>query len=309
MESKNQEIRVGLTVILALALLIFGIIWGKEYALTAKRVSFDIVFANSSGLDVGDPVTVLGVKKGKVKDIQIVGDKVRVTVTIDEDVNLFQDASAHIKSLELMSGKCVELFPGLSGQSLNLKTMSQPLQGVNTLGLEDMGALFGDLYADTRKALAKLDTALTVVNSILSESGMKSSIQNAINDIDTTSNELKKILRLNKVHIEKSLANLDTSSSIFKKIITSRETEIDSSLQRLDLLSQNLLALSVSAREMTRRISNGEGSLGKLVNDEDTYERLTRTVASLDSLTTDLKSHLGEYLKGADFNLLTLFNF
>jgi len=139
--------------------------------------------------------------------------------------------------------------------------------------------------------------------------GTKSSIQNAINDIDTTSNELKKILRLNKVHIEKSLANLDTSSSIFKKIITSRETEIDSSLQRLDLLSQNLLALSVSAREMTRRISNGEGSLGKLVNDEDTYERLTRTVASLDSLTTDLKSHLGEYLKGADFNLLTLFNF
>ena len=52
MDSRDAEIRVGLAVILALSILVIGIIGGKEFALSTNRLSFDIVFANSSKINM-----------------------------------------------------------------------------------------------------------------------------------------------------------------------------------------------------------------------------------------------------------------
>ena len=63
---KNAELIVGLTVIVGLSILLFGILWGKNYRLASNQVTVGFLFQNTSGLRVNDPVTVNGVSKGQV---------------------------------------------------------------------------------------------------------------------------------------------------------------------------------------------------------------------------------------------------
>ena len=51
------------------------------------------------------------------------------------------------------------------------------------------------------------------------------------------------------------------------------------------------------------KINNGEGTVGKLLNDQELYEHLVLASADLDFLLLDLKQNPGRYLN------LSLFNF
>lgn len=309
MENRAAEIRVGVTAILALVILVIGIIWSKEMAFTTSQVSFDIVFPNSSGLDVGDPVKILGVKKGKVKNIQLRDSAVWVTVVVDDAIILYDNASAQIKSQDLMSGKCVELIPGTPGRILDLASLTGPIKGQATLAIEDMSVIIGELYIDAKKILAKIDTTLGAFNNILTDTDLKEKFASILLDLNIASAELRGLLQTNRVLVDKSLANLDTTAVVVRRLIVEREAEIDSSIQRLITVSRELETTTGLAKEMAERISRGEGTVGKLLQDEDTYFRLTRAVANIDSLSTDLKTHLGQYIKNADIRFFTLFDF
>ena len=54
-------------------------------------------------------------------------------------------------------------------------------------------------------------------------------------------------------------------------------------------------------KEITDKLQTSDSSLGMLLNDPALYESLNKTVASLDSLITDVKAHPKRYLKFSVF--------
>lgn len=64
MDNRTIELRVGIVVAIAAIILFLGIIWIKEYRFNVERYKYGVLFPNVGALGVGDPVTVLGVKKG-----------------------------------------------------------------------------------------------------------------------------------------------------------------------------------------------------------------------------------------------------
>jgi len=48
---------------------------------------------------------------------------------------------------------------------------------------------------------------------------------------------------------------------------------------------------------MTSRVERGEGTLGKLVNDEQLYAELNDSIQSFKALVEDIKAHPKRYLK------------
>ena len=57
-DQRKTEIRVGITVLIGLivCLWIFG--WAKNFSLTPTENTIKVKFNNTSGLEVGDPVTI-----------------------------------------------------------------------------------------------------------------------------------------------------------------------------------------------------------------------------------------------------------
>src|SRR5690606_20309015 len=78
------------------------------------RISAD--FENVAGLYAGNEVAILGVPVGRVETVTAKGSYVQVTMTIDKDVKVPENAMAALISLQLITNRHVELAPAYSGE-------------------------------------------------------------------------------------------------------------------------------------------------------------------------------------------------
>jgi ABC-type transporter Mla subunit MlaD len=86
---RTNEFAVGLAVLLALALVVVGALWLSETDVHKTRVNAVARFRTVGGLGVGAPVTLRGVKVGRVEAIRLVeNDWVETEFSIDKGVDL-----------------------------------------------------------------------------------------------------------------------------------------------------------------------------------------------------------------------------
>jgi len=101
MRDVSTEIKVGMVVIAAIVILLYGIIWVKGYQFTVGHYDYTALFPQVGSLSIGDPVSVLGVRKGDVKAIKLSDDRVSVTISLASDVKLKTDANDNRKLREI----------------------------------------------------------------------------------------------------------------------------------------------------------------------------------------------------------------
>ncbi|NOY76468.1 MAG: MCE family protein [Calditrichaeota bacterium] len=304
MNIKSPEVKVGAFVVLGLFILFFGIIWAKGYSFSANKYKIDILFNNASGLGEGDPVTVNGVRKGKVDRIILMKNQVLVEVLLNKDVQLFQDARASIEMLELMGGKRVEINPGSKRPPLDLKHLKSPLIGNYTPSIPELIGMAGQMTQETREILSLLKTS---IQSTIGDSAAQYSFRKSVENIEKVSNELAQLVHKNKNQLQTSLDYLNASTKQLNDLVVAHKTDIDTTLTQFKQFSIELNHFSNSLRSITLQIQNKKGTLAKLIYDEDMYNKFQRSASNLDSLSTSLRENLGKYLKGANFQLFKIF--
>lgn len=84
-------------------------------ALGIGKTSVTAYFTSTTGLYGGDEVRVLGVRVGRIDDIEPGTDRVRVRMSIDRGVDLPADARAVIIAPSLVSARFIQLAPAYDG--------------------------------------------------------------------------------------------------------------------------------------------------------------------------------------------------
>src|SRR4030066_1918659 len=120
MDNRTVEIRGGLSVFIALTILILGVMWLKGYRYNVSRYQVKVIFPNAGVLGPGDPVTVSGVDKGKVERIELYQGDVLVTFNLTDDVVLKEDAKFKLANVGLMGERVIDVQTGYSETSLDL---------------------------------------------------------------------------------------------------------------------------------------------------------------------------------------------
>ena len=116
-DQRKTELKVGIVVVVAIILFIWILTWAKNFSLSVTEKSILVSFKNVSGLEVGDEVTINGVKKGFVDNFKIEDDNIIVKLALENDTPIKEDAVFRIAMLDLMGGKKVEIYPGISPTS------------------------------------------------------------------------------------------------------------------------------------------------------------------------------------------------
>ena len=112
-DQRKTELKVGIVVVVAIILFIWILTWAKNFSLSVTEKSILVSFKNVSGLEVGDEVTINGVKKGFVDNFKIEDDNIIVKLALENDTPIKEDAVFRIAMLDLMGGKKVEIYPGI----------------------------------------------------------------------------------------------------------------------------------------------------------------------------------------------------
>ncbi|HOO10252.1 MAG TPA: MlaD family protein, partial [Cyclobacteriaceae bacterium] len=117
----NKEVKVGLFVTIALALLYFGFNYLKGIDFLSSTNKFYAIYDNVDQLAVSNPVLVNGYAVGRVSNIRIVQgkeNKVLVELEIDSDIIVGDSATAILNS-DFLGSKSILLNIGNKLKPLN----------------------------------------------------------------------------------------------------------------------------------------------------------------------------------------------
>lgn len=294
MTGKTTELRVGLIVVLAITILVIGIILVKGIKFNQTKYSYSVIFPNVGTLKVGDPVSVSGVEKGKVKRIDLYRGDVLVTLNLESDVVLKNDAKFTVKNIGLMGERFVDVRTGYSDTLLDL---SQPIRGLYDTGVSEVMGKMGEMIDQLSRLVANLE-------QVLGTKGSQESLMEVIKNLKTVSRGLNALLDRNKEKFNQTMENLSYSSGELKRMIDENKEKLQTTVDnfgeasvKLDNITTTLDTISISLRRLASKIESGEGTLGQLVADTTLYEQIKKTAQHVDDLILDIKKNPKKYLK------------
>lgn len=295
---RQREIQVGVTVLAALAVLIWGVGWLKEFSLRRSVKTWTVEFPQTGGLGPSDEVQVNGIRMGSVKSMELSGHKVYVQLTIDDEVRLTTDSRVAIRNVGLMGEKVIAVDLEATGVEYS---ENDTIPGIFEQGMQEAMASLGGAVT----SVSELSEQLTAVASMLSGEG---DFAATMKNIARTTHELQLMVEENRRSVRTTFANLEASSSTVKGLTADREEKLEqavddftSAMARIDRMSARLDSLTRSLNSVAGKLDRGDGTLGKLVNEEALYRDLNASVASLRALIEDIKKNPKDYFRFSVF--------
>ncbi len=287
---------VGMTIFLAILLLLAGVFWLGQYRLKPSGVKLYTRFQNISGLTTGDPVTVSGVLVGKIHEICFTGRDVVVSFYVNQGVHFPADSRAVLIAGGVFGERGIDIEPGAdteyaaSGDTLiaSVQPSMDDLAGT-VLGLTE--AMEGVISPENRqhfaRSIAHLDSIMQRIHTL--SAGDLSEITREL--LSLTSNA-EDIISDNRGQIEITISNLTEAVGNLNDLSDS----LSISSQDIRKTISHMERATTSLDSILWKINSGEGTLGKLVNDDLLYLKAGITLARLDSLIIDFKTTPRKYL-------------
>ncbi len=304
----SKELKVSLLAIVAAVILFTGVRFLKGTEVFSRFNTYYVVYNNIEGLTPSNPVMINGYKVGQVMKINLMQDQgnyLLVTMNIDEKILLGKGAATSLVSSDLLGSKALYLKVG---------DVSQPINDGDTLLSNVEQGIVERVQAQALPIAEKLDSTLARVNQILGTGdqsdmsniigtlvGDTTSISAAVNNLEGTTRSLNGILQQNERRLNATLANVEMLTQQLSdqengvgSLLTKLNQKVDSlqvqsTLDKLELIAQNL-------NEITTKMNEGEGTMGKLLNDDSLYTNLNNATRDLDLLLIDVKESPKRYV-------------
>jgi phospholipid/cholesterol/gamma-HCH transport system substrate-binding protein len=163
--TERNHLTIGVVGMALVAVVVVGALNYQRLPFLYQAKTYSAYFADAGGLLSGAGVQVSGFPAGKVSDIELEGDQVRVTFTMDGNVHMGESTEAAIKTKSLLGTKVLEVVPrgdgALSGPIPLSRTespyqlpdaladLSRTISGVDTNQLSDSLSTLADTFSDT----------------------------------------------------------------------------------------------------------------------------------------------------------------
>lgn len=281
---------------------IMGFSYLKSSPIFDNSKTLYAVYPNVGGLQTGTVVSINGFGVGKVTNIKFMDAQGNLVVTfsVDSEFTFSRNSTVELYDTGIIGGKGLQINPVFdqgptvqSGDTLNSSTRP----GLTELAQEKLTPLVRKFES----AVTDADSVLINVNDVL-DAKTKKDLQGAITGL----NDL--------------MVSLNGSAKTFNALLQENETKLGNSLANFEQLSANfamlsdslnnaglpntLTSLSASVAQLDQimaKINSGEGTLGKLMNDEELYAHLNAASRELDLLLQDFRLNPKRYVNVSVF--------
>jgi len=286
---RATEIKVGITVLMGVLVFIWVLGWAKNFTLSSSDNQVKVRFNKVSGLEIGNNVTVNGVRKGHVNDFFIEGSSVIVTLSIDDDIPLKKDAEFSLESTDLMGGRKIEVDPGNSGEDLDL---SEIHQGNYITDIAGVISLFSDIQDKINIIANESVKTLQGINSLLEDKTFIEGLRTSITNLNNVTAKLDKVLTENQQNIKEITENTREITSDTKVLIKENKDNVEFTLANINAVMLKSDSLMTSLNYLTQETITGGNNLGKILYNDSLYNNLIQAMQSISELTKLLKLQL-----------------
>jgi phospholipid/cholesterol/gamma-HCH transport system substrate-binding protein len=293
----TREIKTAILVIASLLLFIWGynFLQGKDL-LNSYRM-FYVQYDNVEGLSTSAPVTINGLIVGRIMNIKIIPatGKLQVEIQVKSDFPISKSSTIDIYEPALIGGKQIQIVPNL--QDTQMAESGDFFKGRNVPGLTSLvGEKLTPLQEKVERVAESADLLLKNLNEVLddkSKANLRESIaklNNLMSEFEKTSKTFNQIIDKNQANIDGSLTNLNKTSANFAKLSdTLAKAKIGQAIKNFE---QSLKGVN----KIVTNLEKGNGTMGKLLNDDQLYKNLNSTSTELELLLQDLRLNPTRYI-------------
>lgn len=289
MRTRDMEVIIGSVVFLSVVILIGGAIWLGARGFRKDHYQLNVIFENVSGLEKGDPVLIAGVKVGQVSDVQLRGGGAIAVLSIQGRIRIPSDSEVYLQYTGVLGERAIQIVPGQQGDFLS---HNDTVAGTQEIPFEKIVP-----------AMTRLGKRLEVVmEAVLTEKNVRNFNQ-ILEEAIATMSILRTTVEENRNELSQTMENLKGASTSVQGSLSASEekiqtiiTVLERNTTRFDTLSVRLDRASKSLDEIADKLNRGEGTLGKLLNEDQLYRTLNRTLSDVDSLVVDIRKQPKRYV-------------
>ncbi|KJD36242.1 mammalian cell entry protein [Tamlana sedimentorum] len=292
----SKEIKTGILVVLGILLFIFGFKYLKGQNLLESNNTYYTEF-NYNALTPSSVVTVKGNPVGKVTEIKYdyATGKTRVAFLVNEQLKFSKNSKIRMYETGLMGGNGLAIIISKDGE---LAKPGDVLESEVEVGLvSSLSKNFSGLSSDLDLTLKSADTLMSSLNRLVkddSNQGLKATIyelNQTLKSFKGTSNSVNSLIGKNDASIEELLVNFKTMSADLSVVVSElKEANLGNIIATLNSTLTNL-------NGVLDKVNKGDGTLGKLVEDEALYNNLEGATKELEALLQDIKLHPKRYFR------------
>ncbi len=296
----SSEAKLGLTLILSLFVLIWGINYLKSRNIFSSKYNLVAFYEEVNGLEESAFITMNGFKIGSVSHIEFdTGEEIPFTVQLelDKKYRLKKGSIAEIYSSDLLGTMALRIIASDGSSFYNDgDTIAGNIEySMITSLMNDIKPITANLAA----AIQTLDSTASAITSLVQDP----SIDNTLNNLSQVSNGLREDFE-DTGDIGLIIANLKEvtelikaqSGAVVKSMQNIEDISTDLSSAHLDSLVAELTQTSKNLSLLTGTINSGEGTVGKLIHEDSLYDQLNILLFDLDSLIRDINADPKKYV-------------
>lgn len=289
MRTRDMEVIIGSVIFLSVVILIGGAIWLGARGFRKDHYELNVIFENVSGLEKGDPVLIAGVKVGQVSDVQLRGGGAIAVLSIQGRIRIPSDSEVYLQYTGVLGERAIQIVPG---QRSDFLSHNDTVAGTKEITFEKIVP-----------AMTRLGKRLEVVmEAVLTEKNVRNFNQ-ILEEAIATMSILRTTVEENRNELSQTMENLKGASTSVQGSLSASEekiqtiiTVLERNITRFDTLSVRLDRASKSLDEIADKLNRGEGTLGKLLNEDQLYRTLNRTLSDVDSLVVDIRKQPKRYV-------------
>jgi phospholipid/cholesterol/gamma-HCH transport system substrate-binding protein len=252
-------------------------------------------FDSAEGLVKGVPVEVAGVEVGRVREISLERGKAKVDLQLNPDVEIGRDVVAAIRTKGVLGDKYVELVLGAPG--------APPIQAgeriEETISPTNIDSLLQQLSA-IGQDIKKLTGTFS---GVLGEADGQASLKTIVDNLKELTQTLNQTVQKNRENIDLTLQNFSVFSQDLRSLSGNNKEALNDIVLNFRLASEQLREAIAVVSLITEKINRGEGTIGRLVHDEDTVETMNQTLVALRNIAEKIdrgEGTIGKLVKDED---------
>ena len=307
----KREVKIGVIVTVALALLFWGFNFLRGKNVFTQQREFYAVYEQIDGLTEANPVLVNGFKVGQVDKMYFLSPtdgRIVVRIAMYNDIIIPKNTIAKIMSSDLLGSKAIELKLGNSTKVANSgDTLLSSIQG----SLQD--EVSKQILPFKKKAeslLLSMDSVMAVIQYVFNKE-TRDNLAKSFENIKYTLDNLKHfsynidtLVSAQKNRLAAIIGNVESLTRNLKD----NNQKITTILNNFSSISDSLAKANISKTikkadnaleqfsQITNKINNGTGSLSLLLNNDTLYNNLKSASKELDELLLDVKLHPKRYV-------------
>lgn len=277
----SAEAKVGLLVIAGSIILLYMTFAVGKFQFGEKSgYQLQATFDSVAGIDEKATVRMAGVKIGVVEKVELEDSHARLTMRIDPNVRIHRSTEVMIRTLGVLGDKYVEFVP--------VKKVPGTTQGADVYYRDGDRVQTSVSSSDIDKLVNQLSSIADDVKQITSslrqvigtESGTRS-MQEILADLRNTMANIKEFSATLRDDGGEVIVRLNELIASLNGVVGENRDNLKMTMENIREASKSAELALASIENTMKKVDKGEGTIGKLVNDESMYNNIDSAAKGL----------------------------